>query len=429
MYIRNTTYAGFVTQEPVLQLARALCTVAHVNLHPDTVDNTQQTPNRGIAASSLVELYSCFLLSLVYGGAPRSAYTPSFRLRRLQFVRICASTAVMPRKFQVPAAVRKGLAQFVRKLIELIENSPQDTITWTRGGTAFLVLDPKRFSKRDLGQWFRSSQFNSFVRQLNFYNFTKVPQSKHNWEFTHPHLQRGDWASLSLIKRKTSNEFHAVHDQQVKALRQQVGGLTSELSDVKQQLAAALAQVASLKRERDAAVAKSTEVLRAARGAGVPLKTPPTTTHAFEKVPMLVHHHRSRKRRRTTAPQTTLMKKGVDELPAVPSSPPRADVPELLLEDMSSDMFTLPGDPCFLSDLFTTTPSGVVAPKGSVVSGDDGLCGSADDSWLDYGASISKPPGLVRGFSGMSIGSTASSDAYNAFAGACATDAAVPTSA
>ena len=41
-------------------------------------------------------------------------------------------------------------------------------------GTAFEVKDPKKLEAEILPKYFRHSRFQSFVRQLNFYNFKKT---------------------------------------------------------------------------------------------------------------------------------------------------------------------------------------------------------------------------------------------------------------
>ena len=194
----------------------------------------------------------------------------------------------MPRKsgaksFAVPTAARKEMAQFVRKLVELLETAPPAVVSWTRGGTAFRVHDQKGFSAV-LGRHFRSCQLNNFVRQLNFYAFQKaaaMPAGGANnththttvgsLEFTHPLFRRGDWASITQIKRKTSSEFHVTYEHELKALRETQAQLQGAVGDLKAQLAAALAQVATLRCERDQSVAHAAAVTDVAASAGVKL--------------------------------------------------------------------------------------------------------------------------------------------------------------
>ena len=180
----------------------------------------------------------------------------------------------MPRKpFTVPAGVRKGLPQFVRKLVEILETAPKQIVEWTRDGTAFAVHNLPRFCSEVLGRHFRSSQFNSFMRQLNFYNFRKVEGSDitpgmmdqeppRTTEFTHAHLKRGDWTSLRQIKRKTSSEYHVSYEVELKALR-------AENLKLKQELAAANAHARTMQEQRDLARVRARAVLDAARAAGM----------------------------------------------------------------------------------------------------------------------------------------------------------------
>lgn len=378
----------------------------------------------------------------------------------------------MPRKsaaststFQVPAAARKQLSQFIRKLVELIETSPDDIIRWTRQGTAFVVADPKRLSKQCLGTYFRSTQFNSFVRQLNFYAMCKVAHSKFNWEFTHPRLRRGDWASLALIKRKTSNEFHASHDKELKEMRETVSGL-------KRQLADALAMVSSLEAQRDAAVSRSVLLYEAALAAGVQLDEKLTAPPAVHTIPAATTpRSRPRKRRRqqkkqqgrqrrqrsTPAPVATPPSSSPSiHAAASPVSPTIAPLTNIAASPSRKeqqqqegaagapvphhDMFLLPGDPSGLissslldddDDVDVITMTNMPVNGGSSSTSkvkremDVGLLAGStasetvdvgNDLWLDFATAISMPPALTRGFSGMSMESAGSLDVFNAFA-------------
>lgn len=54
--------------------------------------------------------------------------------------------------------------------------STDHIVRWTDDGNAFLVLDEFAFAKQLLPLYFRHKNFSSFIRQLNFYTFTKVEQ-------------------------------------------------------------------------------------------------------------------------------------------------------------------------------------------------------------------------------------------------------------
>eukprot|EP00160_Parvularia_atlantis_P014980 Unigene4053_Nuclearia_a/m.12315 Unigene4053_Nuclearia_a/g.12315 ORF Unigene4053_Nuclearia_a/g.12315 Unigene4053_Nuclearia_a/m.12315 type:complete len:300 (+) Unigene4053_Nuclearia_a:3-902(+) len=108
----------------------------------------------------------------------------------------------------------KGVAAFVQKLYNMIEEEKHnDIIHWTPNGS-FLVTSPDLFAKEVLPQYFKHNNFASFVRQLNMYGFHKIndfvntnPGSDvQSWEFSHPSFRKGKREMLSDIKRKTSSK-------------------------------------------------------------------------------------------------------------------------------------------------------------------------------------------------------------------------------
>ena len=65
-----------------------------------------------------------------------------------------------------------------------------------------IVLQIEQFSKTVLPKYFKHSNFQSFVRQLNMYDFRKTVQDPSHGEFQHPHFQRNKPELLAKIKRK-----------------------------------------------------------------------------------------------------------------------------------------------------------------------------------------------------------------------------------
>jgi osomolarity two-component system response regulator SKN7 len=100
-------------------------------------------------------------------------------------------------------------SDFVKKLYKMLEDpSFQSVVSWGPQGDCFVVKDMNEFTKSILPRMFKHSNFASFVRQLNKYDFHKVKHTddnqfgEHSWTFRHPdfHADRRD--ALENIKRK-----------------------------------------------------------------------------------------------------------------------------------------------------------------------------------------------------------------------------------
>ncbi|KAF8886868.1 HSF-type DNA-binding-domain-containing protein, partial [Gymnopilus junonius] len=100
-------------------------------------------------------------------------------------------------------------SDFVKKLYKMLEDpSFQSVVCWGPQGDCFVVKDMNEFTKSILPRMFKHSNFASFVRQLNKYDFHKVKNTddnqfgEHSWTFRHPdfHADRRD--ALENIKRK-----------------------------------------------------------------------------------------------------------------------------------------------------------------------------------------------------------------------------------
>lgn len=98
---------------------------------------------------------------------------------------------------------------FLEKLYDIMENkSVQSYISWQPDGLSFLIKDVQAVSESVLPYYFKHNNIQSFVRQLNMYNFTKTRHDSNYREFRQPMFQRGRRNLLLLIKRKcqTSSE-------------------------------------------------------------------------------------------------------------------------------------------------------------------------------------------------------------------------------
>ncbi|KAI0082013.1 winged helix DNA-binding domain-containing protein [Panus rudis PR-1116 ss-1] len=90
----------------------------------------------------------------------------------------------------------------------LEDTSYANVVSWTPKGDAFVVKDMNEFSTTILPRTFKHSNFASFVRQLNKYDFHKIknsdddPFGEHSWTFKHPHFRANRKENLEKIKRK-----------------------------------------------------------------------------------------------------------------------------------------------------------------------------------------------------------------------------------
>ncbi|KII88312.1 hypothetical protein PLICRDRAFT_29883 [Plicaturopsis crispa FD-325 SS-3] len=104
-------------------------------------------------------------------------------------------------------------SDFVKKLYKMLEDPAfANVVSWGPQGDCFVVKDMNEFTKSILPRMFKHSNFASFVRQLNKYDFHKVKNTddnqfgEHSWTFRHPdfHADRRD--SLENIKRKVPTQ-------------------------------------------------------------------------------------------------------------------------------------------------------------------------------------------------------------------------------
>ena len=94
---------------------------------------------------------------------------------------------------------------FLQKTYDILENPELDPIIcWNETGTVFLVKNVTDFCDQVLPVYFKHSNYASFVRQLNMYDFHKVREGTWDNAFKHPLFIRGREDLLKEIKRKTS---------------------------------------------------------------------------------------------------------------------------------------------------------------------------------------------------------------------------------
>ncbi|KAI8076746.1 HSF-type DNA-binding-domain-containing protein [Halteromyces radiatus] len=99
---------------------------------------------------------------------------------------------------------------FITKLCMMVnDQTVQEMISWSEDGERFCVFDIPGFSKVVLPQYFKHSNWPSFVRQLNMYGFHKVNDNfstRHGQlicEFHHPMFYRNGRNALRKIRRNS----------------------------------------------------------------------------------------------------------------------------------------------------------------------------------------------------------------------------------
>ena len=93
---------------------------------------------------------------------------------------------------------------FLIKIYEILTNDEfHHTIKWTEEGKSFEIINFQTFVNDILPLYFKHKNFSSFIRQLNMYDFHKVPGD--SYIFSHPLFVEGSPENLSKIKRKNSS--------------------------------------------------------------------------------------------------------------------------------------------------------------------------------------------------------------------------------
>ncbi|KAK8125819.1 uncharacterized protein PG998_001578, partial [Apiospora kogelbergensis] len=139
-------------------------------------------------------------------------------------------------------------SDFVRKLYKMLEDpNYSEVVRWGDGGDSFVVLENEKFTKTILPKHFKHSNFASFVRQLNKYDFHKVRQSEENgqspygkeaWEFKHPAFRADAKNNLDNIRRKApAPRKNQANDDQFSS-NTQIAALSETLAATQQQVQA-----------------------------------------------------------------------------------------------------------------------------------------------------------------------------------------------
>ena len=129
------------------------------------------------------------------------------------------------------ASSRSQLPAFIVKTYSLVGDAELDhIISWSANGQSFVVHQPEELARTVLPRLFKHSNFSSFVRQLNMYNFSKLGDPLH-WEFTHAAFVRDSPEDLHLIRRKV-----AVGNESQTAIKEKVQELTKAKEEMEYEM-------------------------------------------------------------------------------------------------------------------------------------------------------------------------------------------------
>ncbi|KAI2467361.1 HSF-type DNA-binding-domain-containing protein [Annulohypoxylon bovei var. microspora] len=143
-------------------------------------------------------------------------------------------------------------SDFVRKLYKMLEDPAySEVVRWGNEGDSFVVLENEKFTKTILPKHFKHSNFASFVRQLNKYDFHKVRHNEENgqspygasaWEFKHPEFRADRKDNLDNIRRKApaprkaqaAEEQYGVSNQQVLVLSETLAATQQQVQQLQE---------------------------------------------------------------------------------------------------------------------------------------------------------------------------------------------------
>ena len=132
---------------------------------------------------------------------------------------------------------------FLEKLYTILEIESPQIISWNGSGDTFIIFNPELFETQIMSKYFKSTKFNSFVRQLNFYGFKKTTRdpasddkslSSRLWEFRHTDFLRGRKELLSKIHRKQTGDGEVDTENRLRDLEREVQYLYQIVSELSQ---------------------------------------------------------------------------------------------------------------------------------------------------------------------------------------------------
>ncbi|CAI0434058.1 unnamed protein product [Linum tenue] len=160
-----------------------------------------------------------------------------------------------------------GPPPFLTKTFEMVDDPiTNHVVSWSRGGTSFVVWDAHSFSTNLLPRFFKHNNFSSFVRQLNTYGFRKIDPER--WEFGNEEFLRGHKHLLKNIRRrKAPPNPPSPHHGEVDRLKRDKQVLTMELVKLRQQQQSTKAYVAELEQRLQGTETKQQQMMQFLAGA------------------------------------------------------------------------------------------------------------------------------------------------------------------
>lgn len=158
----------------------------------------------------------------------------------------------MPEVDPNAAAGGNNSSDFVRKLYKMLEDPAYANIVrWGNEGDTFVILETDKFTNEILPKHFKHSNFSSFVRQLNKYDFHKLrrndennesPYGKQAWEFKHSAFRADRKDNLDNIRRKApaqrkvqNNEDQFTTNQSLNLLQETVYAQQQQVQALQEQ--------------------------------------------------------------------------------------------------------------------------------------------------------------------------------------------------
>ena len=124
-----------------------------------------------------------------------------------------------------PKRKTQNVPLFLQKLFTIINsNESSNAICWNSDGMSFTVVNKDLFTHFVLPKHFKHRNMNSFVRQLNMYDFHKCKRSTQDISFAHPYFIRDREDLLVKIKRKTNSSYVDFQKNQQMQMSEKVMG-------------------------------------------------------------------------------------------------------------------------------------------------------------------------------------------------------------